>query len=711
MKNIIRFTCGSSIQSLLLCAGLIWTGHSLQAADEAAAKTDSTAAAPVEAAPAEAPTYNNWIDVGFGGQAVHGDGAQYNHNVNSAGDVFGGLNDLHIEQTVGPKGLFSVDGRAIVDNNDYKLKLQYSDPDWGYIQAGFTQFRTWYDGHGGFFPINGRFFNLYDNQLALDRGSAWVELGLRIENLPEITLRYEHEYRDGQKDSTLWGPTTMTGLATSRLIVPAFRDIDEQRDIFTGDARKTYGNTEVGLGMRYEHTNNKDGLFERRNPGEANNTFLTQNDDLKADIFTGHGSAVTRFSDKFWASTGYSYTTLDTAIGGSRIYGQGYNAIFNPLGTAAIGQGNGFVGLTGGATGEQHVANLNLMWMPLDSLTITPELRIEDSKTDNSVDYVRTTASPQPANNRVHLLSGEELLNVTESLEARYSGINDWVFYARGDWEEENYNRSDNSNTAYSTTGFLNYDVNTPALRQKYTVGANWYALSNLNFAAQYYHKIEESKNIFNRMDTTADNQRMMKLKFNTDDLNVRATWRPLGNLSLVSRYDFQYSSIYSQWHGGSGVGTNFQYGLASLQTNHIFSETITWNPFSRMYIQGGGSYVLNKIHTPATDNVSPNIIQDARDNYWTLNFASGLALDDKTDIKAEYTYYRAEDYQNNAAVGMPYGTDSEEHTLSASISRQLSDMVRCTLKYAYDCYSDDTYGGQNDYNGHMVYASTEVRF
>ena len=72
--------------------------------------------------------------------------------------VFGGIQDLHFEAPVGKKGLFTIDGHAIFDQHDYDVQLELSQPDLGYIQAGYTEFRSWYDGNGGFFPVNGAFF-------------------------------------------------------------------------------------------------------------------------------------------------------------------------------------------------------------------------------------------------------------------------------------------------------------------------------------------------------------------------------------------------------------------------------------------------------------------------------------------------------------------------------------------------------------------------
>ena len=53
-----------------------------------------------------------------------------------SGDVFGGIQDLHYEQTVGKKGQFSIDGHAILDTDDYDLTLELIQADVGLHQGG-----------------------------------------------------------------------------------------------------------------------------------------------------------------------------------------------------------------------------------------------------------------------------------------------------------------------------------------------------------------------------------------------------------------------------------------------------------------------------------------------------------------------------------------------------------------------------------------------
>ena len=249
---------------------LICAGTCAAAAVRAGETTDGKA---VTTTTEETPEYKNWIELGIGGVITSGDRAQFEEqHWLPGGQPYGGIQDLHYEQTLGKDATLTVDGHAIWDFNDYDIQVQLSKPKLGYIKAGFTEFRSWYDGNGGFFPHDGgTFFPPAFPEMHIDRGDVWIELGLRVPDWPEITIRYSHEFRDGQKDSTTWGDTTLTGLAVNptRKIVPSFRDIDETRDIVSFEASKTIGNTDVLLGMRYEHNTNDDSLNMERNAGQV----------------------------------------------------------------------------------------------------------------------------------------------------------------------------------------------------------------------------------------------------------------------------------------------------------------------------------------------------------------------------------------------------------------------------------------------------------
>ena len=94
-----------------------------------------------------------------------------------------------------------------------------------------------------------------------------------------------------------------------------------------------------------------------------------------------------------------------------------------------------------------------------------------------------------------------------------------------------------------------------------------------------------------------------------------------------------------------------------------------------------------------------------------TLNFSTGVVLDNKTDLKVGFFYYRANDYTDNSTVGVPYGAGAEQYGVTATLTRRISDHLRWSLKYGFSQYNDGAFGGNQDYTAHLVYTSLQYRF
>ena len=580
----------------------------------------------------------------------------------------------------------------------------------------------------------------------IDRGDAWIELGLRAPNWPEITIRYDHEFRFGQKDSTIWGDTNQTGLQppfnATRKIVPSFRNIDEKRDIFSFEASKTIGNTDVLLGMRYEHNTNDYSLnFERGAgqlppvvppPGQQRKVTQQQNDDV--DLFSGHGITVTRITDNLWFTAGYSYTTITNDLSGSRITGTHWDEAFGEPVPTLGSRDHAFIDLAGTAQIKENLVNANLFWMPFDNLAILSGFRYTHQNNDSESTFIaeepeRNTPPFTPTNPQggFHYGVGEPANGARNSdynefaqrLELRYTGIKDWLFYAEGDWEED----YGSVNEFQSIDEEVPLDKNTNALGQKYTIGATWNPSMRFSLAGQYFHRIAS----YNEDIISADFPRLVNQDWNINDFNIRMTFRPkmpacLGTLALVTRYDFVHTNIDSQWFfdgdipgfNRSPVGT-----LAELQSGeikrHVISESLNWNPLPRFFLQANFSYVLNQTDTPANNidlvpDAGPTVV-NFRNDYWTVTSGIGYIIDDKTDFYADYYFYCANDYYKNAAVAVPYGMGATENAVSATITRQLSKRTRLTLKYGFYNYQDTTSGGHNNYRAHSLFSSLQFRF
>jgi len=705
-----------NISHLLLPVGLL-----LLVSSAIAQQTNSTATTTNTVEAAEPPKaeadYRNWVEFGFGNTWIEGDKAAFMQRTGIKRDAFGGIEDLHFEQDVGKRGLFTLDGRAIAENHDYNVRLGLSLPDTGFVRAGYREFRTWYDGSGGFFPQNDQWFGnvLSDDNLAIDRKEAFFEAGLRLPDIPQITVRYTYQVRDGDKNSTAWGDSNLTGGFGTRALVPSFWKIDEKRHIVDLDVMHTFGNTDVGIGGRWEIFDNNNSRNMRRRPFEPQDRYLTQKDGLEGDLFNIHASTETRISETLRFTSGGAFTTMDTDISGSRIYGPGYDPIFDPVFARRQARDEGFFGLHGGSNFKQYLMNLNLMWTPFDGFTVVPGVRVEKQDIDSFSDFEETavgTGAALPTNvEEIAAQSERGILDVAESIELRYAGLTNWLFYARGNWMQGEGDLREVETLVETNRVDLLRDTDFERGVQKYTVGANWYPRRNLNMGVQYYHKIRNED--YDHMEDTTTNRTgnrypafLIAQDFTTDDVNFRVTYRPWRNVTLVSRYDFQYSTVDMQ---GDGLPQNESANI----TSHIFSESITWIPWHRLYLQGAVTVALDETDTPADRALGgvTNVAPDLKNNYWNFSAGAGLALDNKTDLQLNYIYYLADNYVDNSLYSQPFGADSQEHSVSVALIRRFTERLRWSIRYGFFTNDDHTSGGHNNYNAHLVYSTLRVMF
>jgi hypothetical protein len=659
----------------------------------------------------------NWIEVSLGANLVRGDRAAFQQRTGQPKNVSGGVTDFHYEQDIGKKGLFEVDGRGIFDAHNYAVVMSLKNPDFGYVTTGYEEFSTYYDGSGGYFTGNGAFLDLVGNEMEVDRKRAFFEAGLTLENKPQVRVRYEWNARDGVKNSTSWGDTALTGGAGTRKIVPSFSRLNEDRHIVSLDVSHTISNTEAGVGGRYEFTTYDNGRYERRNPGEATDRVTTQREGVDSDLFNIHAFTVTDLSDLVKFSTGYSFTKLDTDISGSRIIGADYDAMFDPAFVRRQARDHGFFALSGGSTLNQHVGTFSMMFRPIDDWAIVPSIRIESQVQDGVSIFKDTEVGAAPAKvtgiEDVMNSRHRDFIDVTESLEVRYTGFTNWVLYSRAEVLEGDGTLSERERFIDEGTFPLSRTSDSSRITEKYVAGANWYPHKKVNAAVQYYHKIRE-----NDYDHVADSTPfttpapsegyypafIRDQNFTQDDLNIRLTVRPVGNLSFVSRYDFQFSTIDSQ------MGT-----LPEVQsargTTHIFTESVAWSPLARLFLQASGSYTLDELSSPA-DDIIPGRVQVSKNNYYTASGTVGYALTDRTDVTANYNYYLADNYDpSNFATGMAYGAGSTEHEIGLGLLHRFSKRMQLLTRYAFLTSKDETSGGHNNFDAHLIAMTWRFRF
>ncbi|MGA2684979.1 MAG: hypothetical protein ABSF51_08005 [Verrucomicrobiota bacterium] len=703
-KDRMRW-CGIAV--LGLCGGL----PTLRAAD-----TNAPAATPPPLTPDQlfeggTNIYNNWVEPAVGGFATSGNKAQAEQNNQSRNGAFGGIKDFHFGTGLGKNTTLSADGHALFDNRDYQLKLDLEQANIGFVRLNYDQFRTWENGDGGFYPPSGMWYPLSDDALALDNGTFSVEGGLRLANLPNVpnlTFKYTHTYRNGEEGSTIWGyshPDPLNNPGAVRGLNPSYYNIDEHSDIFQLDATDHIKATDLGVGLRYETGNLNDSLNIVQWPGELIQQGVTDQSSVTYDLFNVHAFTETWLKDNLMFSTAYSYSDLHNDFTGSYVYQSN-------LGPSA--DGFGYNNLNGNSWVQDHVANLNLYARPMQNLSIVPSLRVQ--KEDSAVNaseietFEGTTANPPDSQ------GDQSDLEVCERLDATYTGVTNWVYYVRGEWTEGSGNLNEYGGLipigGFNQFQSVQSQIDSSRFFQKYSAGLRWYPWYRVTVDAGGYYEAHNYNSNF-PLDSTANNSLttyrypgyLVMQDFDTYDGNIRLTLRPWQNVSLAGRYEYQLSTINTEPDPISGLGST----ESSRMTSHILAGDASWSPWSRLSLTAGINYVLSETKTPASDYTQA--ILNAQNNYWTVNFSSDFVVDDKTDLNVSYYYYRADDYNNYAAVGLPYGAGTEEHAVTAEIVRRLTENLRVSLKYGFCHYTDETSGGNNDFDSHLILATMQYRF
>ena len=651
--------------------------------------------------------YANWIELSAGGMISDGNTAQAQQRTRLNSGAFGGIEDLHYQTEIAKKTTLKLDGRGIYDDHDYKIGLGVEREGLGFIRFNFENFRTWDSGNGGYSPVNGVAYPNSGDALALDRGQISLEAGYNKAGQPKVTFKYTHRYRDGEKGTTIWGPIHDPKLSVFRLF-PGIYDIDEKSDAFQLDVAHHIKKVDVGLGVRFE-TGEINNAYKRTSwAGESVQQKDTDRQGTSYDMLSVHAFAESWIKPNQFLSAGFMFANLDDTFTGSQIYGDDFDVIYTP-GLFPLG----YYDLNGGSHKNEYVANLNWMYLPTKNFTITPSLRVqkEDWNANSTGTGTLDNFSPEAFNSN----SSRDSLDVRGRLDARYIGVTNWVFSASGEWTEGQGNL--NINGGLSQINHIGPDTVTNCMDdsrffQKYAVSARWYPVKQASVDVGGYYKINQY-DYANTQDSTPNDLStgnaypgfLVYQGFQTWDGNARLTLHPLSKITLVSRYEYQFSTIATRPDAASGLGEVD----SSQMHSHILGQNLSWTPLNWLCLQAGANYVISETKTPASDYTQA--ILNSQNNYWTVNFNAGFVLDDKTDLNVGYFYYRAADGQNAVVNGLPLGTDAEEHSINATLTRRLTKNLRLNLKYAFTHYEDFASAGNYNFNAHVIFSSLQYRF
>ena len=603
----------------------------------------------------------------------------------------GGVEEATLHQQLNKDTTLDGEGHFAIDQDDYKLQLQLTKKDVGFVRTGYTRYRDYYDNTGGFFrPFTPSSFTL-TKDLGVDVGDAFLEVGLTLPNLPKVVVGYEYQYRDGDKSLLEWGGVTQG--ATTRKIYPSSKDIDEHTHILKLDAEYDIRNIHLRDQFRYEHfTDGSTRNDASVNLNTSSSQTVTVHEDYHHDAFYNTFHMDSHVNDKVYWSLGYLFSTLS---------GDGGMQVVTPPPVGPFD--NNWLARNIDVDLDSHVVNLNTMFGPFKGLSLYAGLQAEKTDTHGFTDALLTQGATPTTTNLIH--SANDTKSLSETFGVRYTKIPYTTLYAEGQWTEEqiDLDEQETQNGASS----LALDTDSTVFRQDYRVGFNTAPLPRVALAGHYRHYLADN-DYDHETDTVPGYPGFITAQdYTTDEVMGKLTLRPSSRFSVAFTYQLVATDTRTTSEavpllapGGSLESGNYD---AS-----IYSVSATVTPMSRWYVTG--YFSLQDTRTAAFANHDPSV-QTYRGDVYTIMATTGYALDNKTDLSLEYSYSRSDNFSDNSSAGLPLGLDFQRHALLAGISRKISKNVIARLRYGFYDYDESSTGGINNYMAHLASASCTVRF
>jgi len=582
-------------------------------------------------------------------------------------------------------------GRAVFDEGDYTVRLELRQPEVGFVRAGFEMYRKYFDNSGGYYaPFTPSYFTL-DEELELDVGRVYAEIGLTRPDLPQLVVGYERQFKNGSKSLLEWGAATQ-GLVTRR-IVPSVKDIDQTVDIIKATASYTLANVNLADDFRYEHYRSETKRRDTSVDLNANTSkTVTVREEYRHDAFYNTFRMDSQLNEKTYWSLGYLYNTLT---------GEGGLDVMTPPPLAPFDRN--WTTESVDLDLDSQVLNLNLLVGPFGGLSGYLGVQGEATDTDGATDALLTDGLGPTTTNLIR--SKRQKDSLEETIGLRFTRLPYTTLYAEGQFTQQQIDlREQESEDALS---LFARRTDTCVLRQRYTVGLNSSPWRRVSLGARYRHSIN-SNDYDHDLDTTAgypafiDNQ-----EFTTDELTAKLTLRPWSRLQMTLQYQLVATDVRTRSDAIPLLAPGGELQTANYDSS-IYSVSATVTPLSRLYLMGLFSYQDTRTVTFANHN--PGVLS-YDGSVWSVLAAAGYAVANNVDLTVQYNYSRCDDYTNYEADGLPLGLDSQRQAVTAGLRWRINEQVQARLRYGFYSYNETSNGGIDDFVANLVAASCTIQF
>ena len=641
-----------------------------------------------------------------GATGVSGDAAKFRELYWQRQDWNGGLEDFELKDKPGNDSSITAAGHLLL--NDYKLTLDAEKNDLGFTRFGWSQFRKYYDGTGGYYPLfTPPIFDL-NQDLYLDDGRFWADIGLTLPHWPKMVLGYEYQYRSGNESTLAWGAVT-DGVET-RNIFPGLKNISEKANVLKFDVDYEPAGVRITDNFRAEwHDLATTSLNDSYYPLGDGGAAITRASERTTD-FQGANTLhlEKQFTDWLFAAGGYLYTKYS---GDAAVDVTTFNLDF--LGPGSV---PGWNAPNVELHRESHVFSVSGLLGPWEGLTVslaaqnewTSQQGLGGATVHLAVPIMPFIFAVPPEQDS----SGLDSSVFGQDLGLRFTKIPFTTLFADGRLQQSDLGLSAEENGGL-TPFLLDTDVRTEL--EDFRGGFNTSPWRRVSLSGEYRHYDE---------DTHYDNRYKLSGGLPYEGYPGFVRWRDLlsqeADLKLAVQVTpwlkttLAYQWLANDYHTATDPVTDFQAKLpggispgGSLLAGTYNSQTLSLNaaltPWRRLFLSATVS--AQNARTVTSANGSPSVAPYAG-NLYSLIASGTYALNEKTSLIASASFSTADFAQNNFAAGLPLGINYDQVAVEVGLRRQFGKSTNLGLQYRFYYYNEPSSGGFNNFTAHALFAT-----
>jgi hypothetical protein len=633
--------------------------------------------------------------------SVHGDTKKFRELEGVHEGFGGGAEQFSMTEQITPHEKLTVEGHALVPENDFKLAMTLEKTDVGFVRGGFEEWRKYSDDTGGFYPGFAPSAYSSGRDLHLDIGRAWIDFGLTLPDAPQVVLGYEYQFRQGSKSTLDWGTVNQGG--NSKNIYPNAEDVNEHTHIFKLDFSYSPDDWDIEDHARVEMYR----LGEARNEATAYSTGpmpdTLQNMSENVRYIEGANTIRIEKQIKDWwlASAGSLYSRF----GGTSAFSQ--NATD---GTGAPIFGNYWRVEGMSLERESWVGSLASLFLPVKGLSLSTAVQGEWTHEKGSgnvdLDYGDPTVPgsyyPFPGT----VSANQDRTEFSENFDAQFNRLPRTVLFAEARLRQQSVGQFDEADNATVDA----FQQRTDALNHLYDARAGftmspwpwveWGAhVRRRDSITGYNHLVDTSPSFVSGDGYPAF---ITHRDVAMNEIEGRVVLRPVYWLSARLTWDWNvtdFSTATDPVSGGIFPGGPIFDGRT---TSDNFGLGLTFTPAQWFYFSSSFTYGHSRTTTTITS--SPEVVPYIGDIY-TINTSAGFVLNAKTDLNIAYIFSGSAYGQNNTD-GVPLGLDFTRHQLLVGLTRQLTKRLSGALNYQFSKYSGPSTGNVNNFTAHGIFAS-----